>query len=639
MTAAPNVAFCRPARCTNSVQRGRDKGGERDPSVLYDSGTYNLYFTALTSGGTHSIGFSSTPALAGTSQPDNTSWASPATQVLATGFDGAAVSHPSVIKDVATYVMYYSDLSATPTIGRATSATAGGAFNPGASAVLHGTSGTFDADGVKDPVVTKVTTGDYRMLFTGVDADGIERVGLATSTDGVTWTDRGVVLSPSMTPFAADEAGVEPTGMLVDGATLHVWTSGIDRTGRTRGDHATTPFPTASGSIPSGWATYQLGSSSTTIEDFRQIARTSGGAVSLSVSFLQPYSGGGNDFWSQYFPVTVSSPSEALNFLLTVHAVRWRAQLTTPASIPSLNTVQVTSAPVSFAQSGSASSNPVGAPPGRMVAAWGSLVVDTSMFSPGGSGTGSGTVQVLDATSAQQLASQTLNTSGATTVALSSISAASHPTLRVAFALQSIGQATPLVHSFTVSYTTQAAVPTLTLAASPLKVVFGSAVKLSGLLSQSGVAVSGQPVTLSAEPFGASLFTQLATLSTSSAGAYSTTSKPAKQTVYEATSTGVTTPPTVTVKVAQRLKLSVRRKGSKVYIKGSLGPKKRHQVILVQVRTGKRWHKLARVRTTKRSTFKVVRALKSGHVYKFRAKTKAYPGLLSGTSRTVRLRR
>jgi hypothetical protein len=319
--------------------------------------------------------------------------------------------------------------------------------------------------------------------------------------------------------------------------------------------------------------------------------------------------------------------------------MRWRAQLTTPASSPSLNTVQVTSAPVSFAPSGSASSNPIGAPPGRSVAAWGSLVVDTSLFSPGGSGTGSGTVQVLDAGSNQQLSSTPLNTGGTTTVSLASISAASHPTLRVAFALQSSGQATPLVHSFTVSYTSQAGVPGLTLVAAPLKVVFGKTVKLSGLLSQGGVGVAGQSVTLNAQPFGASTFTQLATVTTSSTGTYTATTKPTKQTVYTATATGVTAAPFVTVKVAQRLKLSVRRSGGKVYFKGSLGPKKRRRIIVIQVRAGKRWKVLARVKTSRRSTFKGARSLNSGHAYSFRAKTRAYPGLLSGTSRTVRLRK
>ena len=617
-------------------------GGERDPSVLFDSPNYDLYFTALDQGGASSIGYATTLALAGTNQPDNANWSNPAKQVLAAGgasFDSSGVSHPSVIKDGATsYVMYFTgDSSGTLSIGRATSTTANGLFTGDSQILTAGAAGTWDSAGVKDPVVVKLAANDYRMLLTGIDADGIERVGYSTSTDGILWTPPTVALNPSLMPYAADESGVEPTGMLVDGATLHVWTSGIDRTGRTRGEHATTSFPTALGAIPSGWATYQLGSSSTTIEDFRQIARTSSGPVALWVSFLQPYSGGGNEYWSQYFPVTVASTSEALNFLLTVHAMRWRAQLTTPASSPSLNTVQVTSAPVSFAASGSATSNAIGAPPGRTVTAWGSLSVDTSVFSPGGSGTASGTVQVLDGSSAQQLATAPLNTGGATTISLASVSATSHPTLKVAFALQSVGQATPLVHSFTVSYTSQAGVPGVTLVAAPLKVVFGKAVKLSGVLSQSGAGLAGQPVALQAQLFGSSAFIHVATVTTDGTGAYATSTKPKKQTVYEATATGVTTPPTVTVQVAQRLKLSVRRIGGKVSFKGTLGPKKRGRVVVIQVKAGKSWKVFARVKTSKRSTFKGVRSLKRGH-YSFRAKTRAYPGLLGGTSRTRKLR-
>jgi hypothetical protein len=257
------------------------------------------------------------------------------------------------------------------------------------------------------------------------------------------------------------------------------------------------------------------------------------------------------------------------------------------------------------------------------------------MFSPGGGGTGSGTVQVLDGANSQQLATAPLNTAGATTVDLSTISAATHPTLDVSFALQSDGQATPLVHSFTVSYTSQAALPNLTLTASPLTVVFGHAIKLNGVLSQSGTAISGQNVALAAEPFGTSTFKSLATVVTVTGGAYSTTTKPSKQTVYQASAAGTTTPPTVTVKVAQRINLSVRRSGAKVYIKGSLGPKKSRRVIVIQVRTAKNWHKLASVRTSKKSTFALVKALKPGQVYKFRAMTAAYPGLLAGTSRIV----
>jgi predicted GH43/DUF377 family glycosyl hydrolase len=632
-----------------------NKGGERDPSVLYDSGagTYDLYFTALDSGGAQSIGFSSTATLgSGSNDPDNTGW-STAAQVLApsgSGFQSSGVSHPSVIWDGSQYVMYYTgtDSSGTNSVGRATSATANGSFTAGAGAILSpGAAGAFDENGVKDPVVVEVSATDYRMLYTGVDADGIERVGYATSTDGSTWTKQGVVLNPSLTRFAADEAGVEPTGMLVvDGSTLDVWTSGIDRTGRTRGEHATTPFPTGSGSAPSGWATYQLGSSSTTVEDWRQIARTSSGAVALSMSFLQPYSSGGSEFWSDYFPVTATSPSQALNFLLTVHGVRWRAQLTTPASSPNLDTVQLTYAPVSFAFSGSASSGPVSAASGRIVTAWGSLVVDTSLFSPSGSGSATGTVQVVDATSSALLASATLNTGGTTTLSLTSVSAASHPAIRIVFNLQSNGQATPLVHSLAVSYTTEPTPPpppppplSLTFAAAPLKVVYGKAIKLSGLLTQGGAALGGKPVALAAQPFRASAFKLFATATTDTAGAYSATSKPKKQTVYQASSTGAATPPTVTVKVAQKLTLSVVRRGGKVYCKGRLLPAKRHRLVVIQVKSGKRWKVLARVKTSKRSTFKTGRSLAKGHKYQFRAKTRGYPGLLAGKSRTVRLRK
>src|SRR5207247_1639720 len=105
-----------------------DNGGARDPSPLYDAGTYYVYFTGLDSGGTAAVGYASAPEDAGTKQPDNTSW-SARSQLLAgdgSGFDASAVAHPSVIKDGATYVMYYTgvDSGGAAKIGRATSGTA-----------------------------------------------------------------------------------------------------------------------------------------------------------------------------------------------------------------------------------------------------------------------------------------------------------------------------------------------------------------------------------------------------------------------------------------------------------------------------------------------------------------------------------
>jgi predicted GH43/DUF377 family glycosyl hydrolase len=620
-----------------------DKGGQRDPSVLHDSASYDLYFTGIDNGGTRSIGFASTSEVAGTLLPDNANWANKA-QVLTgdgSGFDASAVSHPSVIKDGATYVMYYTgtDSGGTSTIGRATSSSAGSGFTAGASPVLDvGSAGSFDAASVKDPVVAKLGPTDYRMLYTGVDADGIERVGYATSSDGSSWTKRGVVLNPSLAAYSSDDSGVEPIGMLIDGSTLHVWTSGIDRTGRTRGEHATTTL-SATGTIPSGWATYQLGSAATPIQDFRQIARASSGStVTLRMSFLQPYSSGGSEYWSDYFPVTASSTSEALNFLLTVHGVRWRAQLSTPASTPALDHVDITHAPVSFAPSGSATAGPIAAAPGRVVTAWGSLVVHSSLLSPGGGGTGAGTVRVLDATTMQQLASAPLNTGGDTTINLSSVPAASSQALRVALDLTSNGQATPLVQSLRVTYTTQTALPVLTLAAAPLKVVFGKTVTLTGMLTKSSIGIGDATIVLSAEPAGTSTFTELSRAATNSTGAYVAIVKPSRTTTYKAGYTGVAVEPTVRVGVAFRVTLSVKRKGGKVLLRGKVAPSQRRKVVVIQIRVGKHWKTFAKMRTTKRSTFSTLKSLKRGK-YKFRAKKAADAQHLAGMSRVVSIRR
>ncbi len=616
-----------------------DNGGQRDPSVLYDSGTYDLYFTGLSSSGTASIGFASTVEDPVSKQPNNSAWTG-RSQVLTKGssgaFDSAGVSHPSALRDGASFLLYYGGTNGTLWgIGLATASAPGGPFTETGSPLLSvGAAGAFDKRGVKDPVVVKVGAGDYRMLYTGVDADGIERVGYATSSDGLSWTKQGVVLDPSLQAFSADQVGVEPTGMLVDGTTLHVWTSGVDSSGRTRGGHATTAFPPSAGRIPSGWATYQLGNASTGVRDFRQIERVSNGSVGLWMSFLQPYSSNSSEFWSGYFPVTVSSPSEALNFLLTVRGVRWQARLSTPASEPSLDRVSLTHAPVSFTSSGTASSIAISAAVGRVVTAWGSLVVNSSLFTPGGGGSGSAVVRVLDATTGTQLLSAPLNLGGDITVDLSGIPAASVQALRVALDLASAdGTATPRVNSFKVLYTTQEAPIALTLAASPLRVVFGKPVTLSGTLMQGATALGGQTVALSAQPAGSPLFTPLPPATTNSAGGFAAVVKPDKNTTYKATFTGAASEPTVQVSVAYAVSLRAVRKAGKWQFTGKVAPP-RHGTVLLQMKTRGGWKRFAKVTLTKKSTFKLVRTLKHGK-YRFRATTPRDAAHLAGTSRTV----
>jgi hypothetical protein len=588
-----------------------------------------------------------------TKQPNNASW-SARNQVLnadGSGFDANGVAHPSVIKDGATYVMYYAglDSSGTAKIGRATAPAPSGPYTRGPSPVLDvGTASEFDATSVKDPVVVRAGAGDYRMLYTGVETleeKRIERVGYATSTDGISWTKRGVVAGPSLSAYASDESGLEATGMLIDGATLHVWTSGVDRSGRTRGHHATTAFPTPVSpqpGIPSGWATYQLGNASTTNRDFRQIARTSsGGAVTLWMSFLQPYSGGGDDFWSDYFPVTVASSSEALNFLLTVHGVRWQARLSGPAGSPVLDRVDLTHAPVSFNTTGGATTTSIGPSPGRAVTAWRSLTATMNMFTPGGGGTGSATARLLDATTGQQVAAIPL-TNGVTTFDLSGIPVTAHQSLKAALDLQSDGQATPRISSLKIQYDSGTAVPppplpppALTFAATPRTIVFGQTAILSGTLTRAGAPLPGQSVALGAQPVGTPTFATLPPSTTDAAGNFRAAVKPTKKTTYKAGFGGLLPEPTATVLVKHKITLKGRRRSGKVYLNGTVGPRHARRLVLIQKKTGRRWVTIARVRTTRRSTFKLVRKAPAKRAL-FRARIAADKEHLANISRTRR---
>jgi hypothetical protein len=60
--------------------------------------------------------------------------------------------------------------------------------------------------------------------------------------------------------------------------------------------------------------------------------------------------------------------------------------------------------------------------------------------------------------------------------------------------------------------------------------------------------------------------------------------------------------------------------------------------VTVQRKSGTRWVRFARVRTTRLSTYKVSRALTKGRRYQFRAITGSDAQHLSGRSRVVRVR-
>src|SRR5258706_4934639 len=82
-------------------------------------------------------------------------------------------------------------------IGLATSSNGINWTRDASNPVLLPTAGTFDAVGVSGPhVVYDAGTLTYHMWYTGLDASGVSRIGHATSSNGTTWSKTvGAVLN------------------------------------------------------------------------------------------------------------------------------------------------------------------------------------------------------------------------------------------------------------------------------------------------------------------------------------------------------------------------------------------------------------------------------------------------------------
>lgn len=95
----------------------------------------------------------------------------------------------------------------------------------------------WDSLNVYDPSVLR--NGDtYMMWYTGSDGSGSTAIGLATSPDGITWTKHpgNPVLTSSQT---WDAARVANPDVIFDGATYHMWYTGVNASGISRIGHAT----------------------------------------------------------------------------------------------------------------------------------------------------------------------------------------------------------------------------------------------------------------------------------------------------------------------------------------------------------------------------------------------------------------
>ncbi len=103
-----------------------------------------------------------------------------------------------------------------------------------------GAFGAWDSDDVWDPSVLKESSTSYQMWYTGTDAAGDENIGYATSTDGASWTKHGAA------PVLAAGGGWESNlvfkpSVVFDGVQYDMWYVGEDASGTDRIGYATSP--------------------------------------------------------------------------------------------------------------------------------------------------------------------------------------------------------------------------------------------------------------------------------------------------------------------------------------------------------------------------------------------------------------
>ncbi len=143
-------------------------------------------------------------------------------------WDAASAGEPAVIKDGSTYKAWYTgqDAQGVFRIGYATSADGKVWTKSGSNPVLNiGGAGAFDAAGIASPAVIK-DGATYKMWYMGDDANGTVAIGYATSSDGITWTKQnsGNAVFTQGAPWEVN--GVGSPSVILDGSTLKMWYTG-----------------------------------------------------------------------------------------------------------------------------------------------------------------------------------------------------------------------------------------------------------------------------------------------------------------------------------------------------------------------------------------------------------------------------
>jgi len=205
---------------------GWDSANVYSGSIYYNSGDYNLLYEGQQDFDSSQIGLATSTDRETWSKDSN----NPVFGPSSSGFDSAEATRPEIVEQSGTYYMYYSGWDgATYRIGLATSTDlinwSRESSNP---LITPGSSGAWDEQWVYTQAVI-VESGDWKMLYGGRNSNNTFQIGLATSTDGVSWTksSSNPVLSPSSSGW--DSADVyQPTLIKDTDSTYHLFYRGQD---------------------------------------------------------------------------------------------------------------------------------------------------------------------------------------------------------------------------------------------------------------------------------------------------------------------------------------------------------------------------------------------------------------------------
>ncbi|MFA5868063.1 MAG: DUF2341 domain-containing protein [Actinomycetota bacterium] len=215
----------------NTIPLPRGRPGTFDyvnaglPTVIKDGTTYKMWYSGH-DGANWRIGYAEST--------DGVTWTKNPNPVLDLGgfgsWDDNAVYYPTVVKDGATYKMWYSgDDHANSRTGYATSTDGINWTKYAGNPVMNlGAPADFDSAHLLGPCVLQEGPTDYKMWYSG--SNGVNwRIGYATSTDGITWTKN------AGNPVVPLGIGWESThtsapSVIKDGTTYKMWYNGFNGT-------------------------------------------------------------------------------------------------------------------------------------------------------------------------------------------------------------------------------------------------------------------------------------------------------------------------------------------------------------------------------------------------------------------------